>query len=58
MKGQVEERLKFFSNGGKTEKNQDIMDEVLEELKGDNLYVTNPEDVVQKKTKKSKKNKK
>jgi len=22
------------------------MDEVLEELKGDNLYVTNPEDVV------------
>lgn len=59
MKQQVEERLRFFSSGGKTEKNQDVMTQVLDELKAENLY----QDVegglnAEKKTKKDKKNKK
>jgi nucleolar protein 56 len=38
LKGQIEERLNFLSNGGTTAKNVDAMAEVMEELKTENLY--------------------
>ncbi len=51
MKKQVEDRLKFLGNGEKTAKNIDAMEEVLNELKSEGLYVDSQ------KKKKSKKNK-
>lgn len=39
MKSQIEERLRFLAQGGtETTKNVDAMEEVLNELKNDNLY--------------------
>lgn len=38
MKDQVEQRLKFFTAGGELDKNNDVMDEVLTELKEEGLY--------------------
>ena len=38
MKEQVETRMKYLDNGGDIEANEDVMDEVMEELKQDNLY--------------------
>ncbi|KRX03917.1 hypothetical protein PPERSA_12122 [Pseudocohnilembus persalinus] len=59
MKSQIEERLRFLSTGGtETTKNVDAMEEVLNELKDDNLYYENEEEVPKKKSKKNKKNKK
>jgi len=55
MKAQVDERLNSLANGTKTERNQDIIEEVLKELKEENLYV---ETEIKKKTKKIKKEKK
>jgi len=54
MKQQVEDRLSALASGTKTQKNQDILNEVLDELKEDNLYVESEV----KKTKKDKKAKK
>lgn len=54
MKQQVDERLNSLANGTKTEKNQDIIEEVLNELKEENLYV----ETEVKKKKKIKKEKK
>jgi len=54
MKEQVEERLKFLETGEPTQKNIDIMKEVLDELKAENLYFDNPEDAEKKKKKKKK----
>lgn len=56
MKQQVEDRLTFLADGTKTRKNLDVMEEVLTELKSENLYV----DVQDggKKKKKKKKSKK
>eukprot|EP00831_Metopus_contortus_P049463 TRINITY_DN4085_c0_g1_i3.p1 TRINITY_DN4085_c0_g1~~TRINITY_DN4085_c0_g1_i3.p1 ORF type:complete len:220 (-),score=66.91 TRINITY_DN4085_c0_g1_i3:23-682(-) len=39
FKDQIEERMKFFSNGPKPRKNSDVMKEVLDELRMDGLYV-------------------
>ena len=39
MRVQVEDRLKFLASGEATAKNNDVMKEVLDELKSDNLYV-------------------
>lgn len=48
-----------MSTGGtETTKNVDAMEEVLNELKDDNLYYENEEEVPKKKSKKNKKNKK
>lgn len=60
MKSQVEDRLKFLAQGGSTVKNSDAMDEILAELKAENLYVENENDaqLEQPKKKKSKKDKK
>lgn len=56
MKEQVEQRLSFLETGEATEKNVDVMKEVLDELKAENLYVDNREKIGQKKSKsKSKK---
>lgn len=57
MKEQVEERLKFLTAGGPMAKNSDAMDEVLNELKNEGLYIDSEKPVV-KKTKKTKKSKK
>jgi nucleolar protein 56 len=38
FKGQIEERMKFFTNGPKPRKNAEVMSEVIEELKGEGLY--------------------
>jgi len=54
MKEQVEERLKFLETGEKTTKNVDAMKEVLDELRAENLYFDNAEDVDKKKKKKKK----
>jgi RNA processing factor Prp31 len=65
LKEQVEERLRFFSTGDKPKTNRDVMSSVLEELKGEGLYVTATEndkeaaqDGEEKAEKKSKKDKK
>lgn len=60
MKTQVEERLRFLETGGDTSKNADVMDDVLNQLKSENLYVEEEgqEEEAPKKKKKSKKNKK
>ncbi len=57
MKEQVEERLKFLTAGGPMAKNSDAMDEVLNELKAEGLYIDSEKPVV-KKTKKTKKSRK
>ena len=57
MKEQVEERLKFLTAGGPMAKNSDAMDEVLNELKTEGLYIDSEKPVV-KKTKKTKKSRK
>ncbi|EAS02123.1 nucleolar protein 5a (macronuclear) [Tetrahymena thermophila SB210] len=57
MKTQVEDRLKFLTSGGESAKNIDAMQEVLEELKQENLYVES-EEQLKKKSKKDKKKKK
>eukprot|EP00826_Nyctotherus_ovalis_P033643 TRINITY_DN2737_c0_g3_i1.p1 TRINITY_DN2737_c0_g3~~TRINITY_DN2737_c0_g3_i1.p1 ORF type:complete len:328 (+),score=116.52 TRINITY_DN2737_c0_g3_i1:772-1755(+) len=44
FRGQVEERMKFVSEGPKPRKNAEVMAEALEELKRDGLYVTNAEE--------------
>jgi nucleolar protein 56 len=38
MRDQVEQRLKFLTAGGPMDKNTDVMDEVLTELKSEGLY--------------------
>ena len=38
FKGQIEERMKFFTNGPKPRKNAEVMSEVIEELKTEGLY--------------------
>jgi len=57
MKEQVEERLNFLETGEQSKKNVDVMKEVLDELKAENLYFETPEDLAasKKKKKKSKK---
>jgi nucleolar protein 56 len=40
MRVQVEDRLKYLDEGKPTAKNVDCMDEVLEELKTEKMYVT------------------
>lgn len=39
MREQVEQRLKFLADGDPQQKNEDVMEEVLNELKAENLYV-------------------
>jgi nucleolar protein 56 len=39
MKKQVDDRLDSLAKGTRTEKNQDVIEEVLRELKAENLYV-------------------
>lgn len=51
MKSQVEARLKFLATGGETEKNLDVMEQVLNELKEENLYSEKPEKKLKKKKK-------
>lgn len=53
MKKQVEDRLTALASGEKTDRNLDVMEEVLQELKEENLYVEST--IKQKKKKKSKK---
>jgi len=53
MKKQVDDRLESLAKGTRTEKNQDVIEEVLAELKAENLYVE-----CEMKKKKSKKEKK
>jgi nucleolar protein 56 len=38
MKGQIEERLKFVASGTKPRKNKEVMNDVIEELKGEGLF--------------------
>jgi len=57
MKGQVEERLNFLNTGKATAKNVDVMEEVINELKKDNLYFDS-EKALKKKSKKKKRKKK
>ena len=57
MKQQVEERLKFLETGEAQTKNEDIMNEVLQELKNENLYVETEKVNKKKKDKKNKKKK-
>lgn len=57
MKEQVEERLTFLTTGEKTRKNVDLMKEVLDELKEENLY-SQVDPTLKKRKKKSKKAKK
>lgn len=54
MKEQVEERLTFLETGAPTHKNLDVMKEVLDELKAENLYFESPEELANKKKKKKK----
>ena len=56
MKKQMEERLKFLESGEEQSKNEDVMAEVVEELKKENLY-REKETEVKKKKKKDKKRK-
>lgn len=58
MKDQVEERLTFLETGEQSRKNVDVMKEVLDELKAENLYFETSEDLAASKKKKSKKSKK
>jgi len=53
MKKQVEDRLESLASGTRTEKNQDVIEEVLKELKEENLYVET--EMLKKKSKKIKK---
>lgn len=53
MKQQVESRLNFLTSGGQTEKNLDVMEQVMNELRAENLYVEN--ETVKKDKKKKKK---
>jgi len=39
----VEDRLKFLSTGEKTEKNEDVMEQTLNELKAEGLYYESEE---------------
>lgn len=50
----MEQRLKFLTGSGEIEKNTDVMDEVLTELKGEGLYFES-ERQLNKKQKKAKK---
>ena len=38
MKKQVEDRLQFLDDGKPTDKNIDVMEEIVNELKSENLY--------------------
>ncbi|EGR28583.1 nucleolar protein 5a, putative [Ichthyophthirius multifiliis] len=58
MKDQIEDRLTFLTSGGQTKKNDDVMNQVLQELKDENLYVENIDDLGKKKSKKDKQLKK
>lgn len=58
MKEQVEERLLFLDSGEKTNKNVDVMKEVLDELRAENLYVDNTDQLAALEKKKKKKSKK
>lgn len=58
MKEQVEERLLFLDSGEKTAKNVDVMKEVLDELRADNLYVDNADQLAAVEKKKKKKSSK
>jgi len=58
MKEQVEERLQFLETGEQSRKNVDLMKEVLDELKSENLYFDNVEDLQAAEKKKKKKSKK
>ena len=66
LKDQMEERLKFLSNGTKPRKNKDAMNEVIEELKKEGLFYgdkvgaggDSDDEEKQKKAKKEKKEKK
>jgi nucleolar protein 56 len=53
MKKQVDDRLDSLAKGTRTEKNQDVIEEVLNELKAENLYVET--EMKKKKAKKEKK---
>jgi len=53
MKKQVDERLNSLAEGLPTTKNQDVIEEVLQELKDENLYVES--EIAKKKKKKEKK---
>jgi hypothetical protein len=53
MKQQIEDRLTFLDEGKATPKNLDVMEEIVNELKAENLYVDTENQV--KKSKKSKK---
>lgn len=44
FRGQVEERMKFVSEGPKPRKNAEVMAEVMEELKRDGMYYTTNEE--------------
>jgi nucleolar protein 56 len=56
MKKQVDDRLDSLAKGTRTEKNQDVIEEVLRELKAENLYVET--EMKKKKVKKEKKDSK
>eukprot|EP00825_Cyclidium_porcatum_P047872 TRINITY_DN786_c0_g1_i2.p4 TRINITY_DN786_c0_g1~~TRINITY_DN786_c0_g1_i2.p4 ORF type:complete len:211 (+),score=69.70 TRINITY_DN786_c0_g1_i2:1099-1731(+) len=58
MKNQIEERMKFLTSGGATTKNIDAMEQVMQELKQENLYFETEEYVEKKKKKDKKKQKK
>lgn len=59
LRGQVEERLKFYETGVKPRKNLDVMHDTLEELKSEGLYYEGKEEGEDAETpKKSKKDKK
>merc|ERR1712150_236789 len=53
MRKQVEDRLQALANGTQTQKNQDVLNEVLNELREENLYVDS--EIKKKKKKKDKK---
>lgn len=57
MKEQVEERLQFLETGATCQKNLDVMKEVLDELKSENLYFEDPSQIAKKKKNKKKKTK-
>ncbi len=40
----MEDRLKFLTSGDPTKKNVDVMEEVINELKAENLYVSSAGD--------------
>jgi len=58
MRDQVEQRLQQLNAGGEVEKNQEILEAVVDELAADGLYVADEEAAPKKKSKKSKKSKK